>query len=85
MTVQQDLSDRQGDELTGADPCWTPNTPSAGQEIINQHEKCGEKVVKAGVHEATSVVDVALATPTFDGLLMSPITRSHNRDLESII
>jgi hypothetical protein len=85
MAIQQDLRDRERDELTGTDPCRPANTPSAGQEIIHEHEKCREKVVKVGVHEATSVVDVALATPTFDGLLMSPITRSTNRDLESVI
>jgi len=38
------------------------------------------------VHEATSVVDVALATPTFDGLLMSPRANIKTApDLESLI
>jgi hypothetical protein len=44
----------------------------AGQEIIHQHIKCREKVVEVGEHEATSVVDIAIATPTFDGLLNTP-------------
>jgi hypothetical protein len=44
------------------------------QEIIHQHEKCGDKVVEVGEyeHEATFVVDVAVATPTFDALSFLP-------------
>jgi hypothetical protein len=42
------------------------------QEIVHQHVKCCEQAVKVGVHEATSVVDVALATPTFDSRPISP-------------
>src|ERR1700757_80052 len=55
MTVEQDLRDRERDELGRGDP-WAPAcTASDGQEIIHQHEKCGEKVVEVGEHEATSV------------------------------
>jgi hypothetical protein len=72
MTIEQDLRHGERDQFRAAD-LWGPAcTPPGGQEIVHQHVKCGEKVVKVSVHEATSVVDVALATPTFDGLLMSP-------------
>ncbi len=54
--------------ILGAPAC----TASGGQEIIHQHKKCGEEVVEVGEHEATSVVDVAVATPTFDGLSPPP-------------
>jgi hypothetical protein len=72
VALQKDLRDRERDELSGADP-WAPScTPSDGQEIIHQHIKCGEKVVEVSEHEATSVVDVARATLTFDDLSFPP-------------
>ena len=72
MALQQDLRDGERDELRRADPWASACTASGGQEIIHQHEKCSEKVVEVGEHEATSVVDVAIATPTFDGLSFPP-------------
>jgi hypothetical protein len=72
MTVQQDLRDRERDQLGRRDPWASSCTPSGGQEIIHQHIKCGEKVVEVSEHEATSVVDVALATLTFDDLSFDP-------------
>src|SRR5215211_4764654 len=72
MALQQDLRDRERDELGVDDPWASSCTASGRQEIIHQHIKCGEKVVEVGEHEATSVVDVALATPTFDGLPFPP-------------
>jgi hypothetical protein len=72
VALQQDLRDRERDELRIADPWASACTASGRQEIIHQHIKCGEKVVEVGEHEATSVVDVASATPTFDGPPIPP-------------
>jgi hypothetical protein len=72
VALQQDLRDPERNELGRGDPWASACTASGGQEIIHQHEKCGEQVVKVGEHEATSVVDVAIATPTFDDLSILP-------------
>lgn len=72
MAQQQDLRDRERDELRRGDPWASACTAAGGQEIIHQHIKCREKVGEVGEHEATSVVDVAIATPTFDDLSFPP-------------
>jgi len=72
MASQHDLRDGERDELRVCDS-WTPAcTGSSRQEIVHQHIKCDEQAVKVGEHETTSVVDVAIATPTFDSPPMSP-------------
>lgn len=86
MAVQQDLRDSERDELGVADPRATPCTGASGQEIVHQHVKCDEQAVKVGEHEATSVVDVAIATPTFDSPPTTPRARPKpHANSESII
>ncbi len=76
---QEHLRDGQCNEL-GVSDLRRPARPSPhGQEIIDPHVKCGDEGVKVGEHEA-SLVDVALATPSFGALVMSPrrATRSNS-------
>jgi hypothetical protein len=72
MTPKHDLRDRQRDELGVGDLWATACTRPRRQEIVRQHVKCGEQAVEVGEHEATSVVDVAIATPTFDSRPTAP-------------
>src|SRR6266545_268246 len=86
MALQQDLRDRERDELRRGDPWASACTASGRQEIVHQHVKCDEKVVEVGEHRATSVVDVAVATPTFDDLPIPPrAATTAATDSESLI
>lgn len=80
--VEEDLRDRQGDELGVGDPRLAARALPARQEIVGQHIKSGEKGVEVGEHEA-SLVDVALATPSFGALRAASLRRPG--DLESVI
>lgn len=71
---EKHLRDGERDELGIADP-WPATRPGAGrQEIVDPHVKCGDEGVEVGVHGA-SLVDVAIATPSFGALVMSPRRR----------
>ena len=86
VAAQHDLGDRQRDELRVSDLRASSCTAARRQEIVHQHVKCDEQAVKVGGHEATSVVDVALATPTFDSPPISPRTAIPPRaNSESVI
>ena len=63
--VEEDLRDRQTDDLGVADPRLPARASALGQEIIREDVKCDEKSVEVGRH-AASLVGVALATPDFD-------------------
>jgi hypothetical protein len=61
--IEEDLRDRERDQLGVGDSRSAPWAAAREQEIVDHHIKCGEQGVEFGEHEATSVVDVALATP----------------------
>jgi hypothetical protein len=82
--VEEDLSDGERDELGVGDPRPATRTGAPGKEIVHRHIKCGEQGVEFGAHEATSVVDVAGATPNFGARVMSP-RATGDRDSESLI
>ena len=76
--TQEHLRDRQADELAVGD-LRRAARPSARrqreQEVIDAHVKSDDEGVEVGVHVA-SEVDVAIATPTFGALVMTPRSES---------
>ncbi len=56
--VEQDLRDRQADQLGVGDLWASPRTRPARQDFISQHVKCDQEGVEIGGHAATSMVDV---------------------------
>jgi hypothetical protein len=83
--AQEHLGHGERDELGVGDPRRTPRPAPLGQEIVHAHVKCREQSVEVGAHETTSVVDVAVATPTFGALVMSPCGRPRRPNTESTI
>jgi hypothetical protein len=82
--AEKDLGDRQGDQLGIADPGRAPAAGPGRQEIVNAHVKCRDEGVEVGEHEA-SMVDVALATPSFGALTLAPPCAPLAGTLESTI
>jgi hypothetical protein len=74
--AQQHLSDGQTDQLSVRQLGWVAWSPAGLQQLINGDVQCGDEVVETGVHEASSEVDVATATPTLGGLV-SLVTARH--------
>jgi hypothetical protein len=64
---EEDLGNRERDELGVADPRRSTRSLALGQEVVHQHVNCREKGVEVGAHVA-SLVDVAVATPNFGAL-----------------
>lgn len=64
---EQHLCDRQADQLGVGQQRWPTQPPAVGQQVVDGDVQCGDEVVKTGVHEVLRV-DVAVATPSLDGL-----------------
>jgi hypothetical protein len=85
QAVQQHLRDGQADHLGVGERRAAARSAPDGQEIVDHHIKCGEQGVEAGEHEATSVVDVALANADLRRPRYVPWPRIARRDSESLI
>jgi hypothetical protein len=70
--AQEDLGDRQGDQLGVGDPGWPARAGSLGEEVVQQDVNCRQKGVEVGAHGA-SLVNVAVATPDFGALRIGPL------------
>ena len=82
---EEHLRDRERDELGVGDLRGMTRTTAFGQEIVHAHIKCSEQSVEVGEHKTTSMVDVAIATPTFGALVMSPCGNPRRTNTESTI
>jgi hypothetical protein len=75
---QEHLRDRERDELAVSDLRRAARPRArrqSEQEVIDAHVKSDDEGVEVGVH-AASMVDVAIATPTFGALVMTPRSES---------
>jgi hypothetical protein len=85
VIAQQDLGDRQTDQLGVRQPRW-PAWPAAGlQQLVDGDVQCDDEVVETGVHEASLEVDVATATPTLGGLVLAVTPRHPRPNMTSVI
>jgi hypothetical protein len=55
------------------------------QQVVDGDVQCDDEVVEIGVHEASSEVDVATATPTLGGLVCVVMSRRPRPDSTSVI
>jgi hypothetical protein len=76
--AQEHLRDGERDQLAVADLRRTSGAGARRQreeEVIDAHIKSDDEGVEVGVH-AASVVDLAIATPTFGALVMTARSES---------
>ena len=88
MAAEQDLGDRQGDQLGIRQPWLAARVVTAGvgpQQVVDGDVECDDEVVETGAHEASLEVDAAKATPTLGGLVSVVTTRRSHSDSESTI
>jgi hypothetical protein len=83
--AQQDLGDRQTDELAVGQLGWVAWSAAGLQQLIDGDVQCDDEVVETGVHEASQEVDVARATPTLGGLVSVVTPRQPHSDSKAII
>jgi hypothetical protein len=81
VAAQQDLGDRQADQLSVRQPGW----PTWTQPLIDGDVQCNHEVVEDGAHEASLEVGVVVATPILGGLVCVVTAQHHRPDSESVI
>jgi hypothetical protein len=85
VVAEQDLRDRQADEL-GVRQLGSPTRPAAGfQQLIDGDVQCNDEVVEVGAHAASSEVDGAVATPTLGDLALLVTFARPRPDSASVI
>jgi hypothetical protein len=85
VIAQQDLGDRQTDQLGVRQP-RRPARPAAGfQQLIDGDVQCDHEVVEVGAHPASTEVDVAVATPTLGDLAFLVTISCSRPDSASVI
>jgi hypothetical protein len=85
VIAQQDLGDRQTDELGVAESGRSTRAAAGFQQLIDGDLECDDEVVETGVHGASLEVDVAFATPTLGGLVTLVISRRPRPNSASVI
>src|ERR671936_1470589 len=83
--AQQDLGNRQADELGVAELGPAARTEPWAQQLVDGDVQCDDEVVETGVHGASPEVDVAMATPTLGGLVSVVSTRRPHTNSASVI
>jgi len=83
--AQQDLGDRQTDELAVGQLGWVAWSAAGLQQLIDGDVQCDDEVVETGVHEASPEVDIATATPTLGGLVPLVTPRHPQPNTASVI
>jgi hypothetical protein len=82
---QQDLRDRQADQLGVAELGWSARAEPWSEQVADGDVQCDDEVVEGGVREASLEVEGATATPTLGGLVLLVTTRRPHSDSESTI
>jgi hypothetical protein len=77
VIAQQDLGDRQTDQLGVRQPRRSARPTAGFQQLIDGDVECDDEVVEVGAHAASSEVDVAVATPTLGDLALFVIYCRH--------
>jgi hypothetical protein len=85
VVAEQDLGNRQADELGVRQLGRMAWSPTGFEQVINGDVQCGDEVVETGAHEASLEVDAAKATPTLGGLVSLVTARHPHSQSTSVI
>jgi hypothetical protein len=82
---EQDLGDRQADQLGIAELGRTARPATWPQQLVDGDGQCDDEGVEIGAHEASQEVDEAVATSTLGALVSPVIPQDPRPDSEAII